>query len=113
MFASRLFFFVKKRKTRLKNDDIYPHLRFCNYLDGGAGIDDGGLDEPGQPQAKQDVEYVAADGIAHRHVPWKKIAIYFANVQICAKNFEVIFYMEMRNSLVICAEVFSYSTFQI
>jgi hypothetical protein len=62
MFASRLFFF-------LRNDDIYPHLRFCNYLDGGAWIDDGGLDEPGQAEAKQDVEYVAADGIAHRHVP--------------------------------------------
>ncbi len=39
------------------------------YLDGGAGIDNGGLDEPGQAQAEQDVEYVAADGIAHRHVP--------------------------------------------
>jgi hypothetical protein len=57
-----LLLFVKKRRHLSASS-------FCNYLDGGAWIDDGGLDEPGQAEAKQDVEYVAADGIAHRHVP--------------------------------------------
>lgn len=32
------------------------------------GVDDGGLQEPRQSQANQDVEDVRADGIRHRHV---------------------------------------------
>jgi hypothetical protein len=65
-----LFFYSKlERRRHLSASSL------CNYLDGGAGIDDGGLDEPGQPQAEQDVEYVAADGIAHRHVPCEKMEI--------------------------------------
>ncbi len=50
-------------------DDIYEHL-ISVHLHGGARINDGRLDEPGQAQAEQDVENIAADSVAHRHVAW-------------------------------------------
>jgi hypothetical protein len=48
-------------------DDIYEHL-ISVHLHGGARINDGRLDEPGQAQAEQDVENIAAYCVAHRHV---------------------------------------------
>ena len=36
--------------------------------DVSSGRDHGGLDEPGQSEADEDVEHVAADGIRHGHV---------------------------------------------
>ena len=43
-------------------------LTFAVHDDVSSGRDHGGLDEPGQSEADEDVEHVAADGIRHGHV---------------------------------------------
>lgn len=43
-------------------------LTFADDVDVGAGLDDGGLDEPRQAEAHQDIEHVGPHSVGHRHV---------------------------------------------
>ena len=58
------------------------------YRNGGARLYDGGLDEPGDAEADQDVKHVAPDSVAHRHVPYlyELEPIVHITVPKCRKN---------------------------